>query len=572
MRKNDLIDFESKYLLGNNNHLINKNQQDNEEKELVKSSEDWKYVDFLLKSSISTEASITRLLSINNQNMKIKFDKLSEGKVTINAWVNMNQVGDSNFYKKIKLNGFDISPNGMDFWTGSISEDTTEEGIQETDNVYILCKIIVGRAFIKILKNKGDINNLDPTKSVRPEGYDSVLFWIKENNSEKSTQFTPLKCYKYRIYESELVLPNYFVFFGMKDSLNSISAIRICDECNALPATIYCVDCDAELCEDDYNSIHSPDNKPLFNFHNKLKIEKNRPGQCDCENKYQAEYYCEDCNKTICSYCKILGSHSKGLALEHNLIEINFEWKNRSPENNQLFPNLEQLRKKAHDFLSKINESTKYMRNHILLEAKNELETEFKKEFNYAVNTSKKLISDDIQIINQLVILKSTVTWISEYFYERENFFKENKNNREVIWIWGFHLQFVNNHMSNIIKIDNAYADLKKVSFINRELNKFGLIKLYLDEDYSDMNNNKEDTFVHTSKRNNRLSIVNNKVIMFVNGNYYMEEENKNKPSQIMNVKHLKGRPSLEGANNKNIIKLIGEVLIKNADKSLQQD
>jgi hypothetical protein len=565
MRKGDIIDFENKFLGGG---VSNKNQ-DNDEKEITKFSEEWKYVDFLLKSSVSTDASIQRLLAINNQNMKIKFDKLSEGKTTINAWININQLGDINYMKKIKLNGFDIPPTGLDFWTGSVVDEIQEEQYQENDNIYILCKIVVGRTYIKIIKNKTEINNIDNVKALKPPEYDSVLFWSKEN-SEKSTQFTPLKCYRYRIFDTESVLPLYYVFFNMKDLNNQISAIRICDECNQLPACFYCVDCDAELCEDDFNSIHSPDNKQLFNFHTKVKIEKNRPGICDCENKNPVEYYCNECNKSICSYCKILGSHSKGLALEHQLEEIDVVWRSKSPETNEIFAEAEAVRKnRAYEFLSKISKSTELMRYNVLSEARKELDNEFKKEFIYSHDKSRQLISEDVQVINQLIILKSLVTWISEYFYERENFFKENKNNREVIWIWGFHLQFVNDHMSNVVKISNEYVDLRHVSFENKSLNKFSIIKLFLDDDFSE---NVDDS--KTAKRINRMSIVNNKVIVVVGGlQEIISEKQDFKPSSALKVKNLKGRPSLENSNNKSIVKLIGEILIKkDLDKSNQND
>ena len=83
-----------------------------------------------------------------------------------------------------------------------------------------------------------------------------------------------------------------------------------------------------ELCDDDYNTIpiHLTTSN-CFIFTQLYKIEKNRPGLCDCDNKNAAEYYGRDCGKTILFFCKILGLTLKVTASSHDLEEIDIVWK-----------------------------------------------------------------------------------------------------------------------------------------------------------------------------------------------------------------------------------------------------
>jgi hypothetical protein len=47
-----------------------------------------------------------------------------------------------------------------------------------------------------------------------------------------------------------------------------------------------------------------------------------RPGKCSKHPERDAEFFCEDCKRTICGYCRFKGAHSKGLQSQHQVEDI----------------------------------------------------------------------------------------------------------------------------------------------------------------------------------------------------------------------------------------------------------
>lgn len=550
MKKKDNVDFENKF-----NQKDNKSQE-NEDREVARGTEDWNYVDFLLKSSVSSNCQLQKLFNIKNQHLKVKFNKFSEGKVVINAWFNANSLSDSIFLKKISQTGFDVPSHGIDIWTGNIYEEPPDEHYTDHDNTYILCKVIVGKTYVKIFKNKNDLSTIENIK-FKPADYDSVLLWIKD--TEKSQNFIPLKNYKYRIFESEKILPTHIVNFDINDESNIYEAIRFCEECGAEPAIYNCIQCDTDLCEADFNLIHNPDNKQLFNFHEKIKIEKNKPGYCNCDNKNKTEFYCEDCNIPLCSFCKILGTHSKGLNKDHNIKEIDIAWKSKGPESNEIFSNSHKISNKAYDFLSKISHSSNTnLKSTSYKDAKTSLHAEFNKEIDYCLTKSNKLISKELELINRLNIVKNMVNWLDTYFKDREMFFKENKNSKEYIWLWGYHVQFLDALINNLshIPVAGSLVIFKTLVLTKPSLNNFIPIKLIFNEYNIDKSDKK-------NKKYYRMTINDGNVII---NRDLGDDEDKQKNDII------KTRPS-EIPGNKELIKLLSsyftnEGRLNNEDKN----
>lgn len=121
---------------------------------VTKFSEEWRFVEFHLKSSVTFDVEIKKIATIFNQHMHIMFEKKSKGKLTTYAWLSMNTIEDNkNSLSKVRQRGFEIPSEGMEFVTGNIfGEDVNEENNNQEDSVFILCKLIVGRSLCKIIK------------------------------------------------------------------------------------------------------------------------------------------------------------------------------------------------------------------------------------------------------------------------------------------------------------------------------------------------------------------------------------------------------------------------------------
>jgi hypothetical protein len=63
--------------------------------------------------------------------------------------------------------------------------------------------------------------------------------------------------------------------------------------------------------------------KNVFQHKDYVKITNTtRPGFCCYHPENESEYYCDDCKKCICGYCKFKGSHSKGQQSQHNTEDL----------------------------------------------------------------------------------------------------------------------------------------------------------------------------------------------------------------------------------------------------------
>lgn len=115
------------------------------------------------------------------------------------------------------------------------------------------------------------------------------------------------------------------------------SAGKRCVECEQKEAEVYCENDDALLCQKCSDDIHIYD----FNREHAIVPIKNgdqmflKTGKCIFDPEYDVEFYCKTCNLALCSYCKVLGSHSKGNASTHQLEEIADVFSKNSPNDIQ---------------------------------------------------------------------------------------------------------------------------------------------------------------------------------------------------------------------------------------------
>ena len=535
-----------------------------EDKEVEKNSEEWNYITFIIKSSLSPDLNLEKIINITNDHSKIRFEKLSEGRTTTYAWTYGHSSIDSNYLLKLKNNGYDIGTNGMDYWVGNITDDTNEEHLIGLEsNIIIISRVMLGRSYCKIFKDKQDfINNENILNTLKPPEYDSMLIWPQEKKN-----FTPLKCFRYRIFESEHVLPLYIVALKSKESSTEKST-RICYECNLLYAKYYCVNCDVELCEEDFNLIHNSDNKLNNINHEKVKIEKNKPGVCACDPSREVEYYCFTCNKSFCGFCKVIGTHSKGhMIINHDIRDINEAWNYFNPDSHKLYKDCISLRTKGVETYGRIFVEARNLKESSYKDAIRILESINQKEKNHIINVSFNFIHSDFISLEYYKHIKNLVAWIDKYFEERELFLKENENKQEFIWIWSYHRNFVEDLMSKAYYAapEVFTPSLSDYKYIDEE-GKFLVNKMRFEDDPN-------DEIEKGGVSGNRMSIVSKAKIhtSSLKVNKASKKNSIYSTNQIL-IKSTRARGTIQADNKLRIMKLIDQHIIKGNQSEKDED
>lgn len=148
-----------------------------------------------------------------------------------------------------------------------------------------------------------------PTSANLPKGYHSLRI------SERGD---------FMIFNSaQIKVCNLIRFKGGENLEKVLKKDDKCDYCNEANATIYCLNDKAKFCEKCDKQIHNV-NK-LLQKHNRIPLSEAKLTIEYCPNHPNVivKHYCKQCQVPVCFECKMRGSHSKGDAASHTLVEIN---------------------------------------------------------------------------------------------------------------------------------------------------------------------------------------------------------------------------------------------------------
>lgn len=470
-----------------------------------KNSDDWRLVEFHLKSSVPYECELKKLQLIYNSHMKTTFDKAAKSKLTTFGWIALSNLDSSNTVTKLRSRGrFEIGLSGMDFLYGSIFENAS---FIETESYFILCKLIIGRSFCKLVRDKNELSSYIMDINQRnflPDGYDSVMFSpINYFTSSYPSLQTAHKTIRYRIFDSVSVLPMFFVtFVPQAYHLNTYISKKLCEECSEKEADFYCVLCEANFCNECNSTVHHEHSndkalKALYEKHlqQKIPISKVTPGICDCNLDKEVEFFCHQCNITICSYCKLLGSHSRGEMSNHKLDDVQEHYLKQNPEKEDSMKLLNDKIKKGQETISKLKFQIHQLRENILLEAEKQLDDETEQEY-----TRQQLwLTSDIHLnitnLNLLNSLKDCINDTNDYFNLRQNLVK-NVSMPELIYVFNSYKRIIDAFVCNR---DSYNAKNKFPDRSNYNTSKFNEFKIN-NFNFEDNQHSKEKKGEETSK------------------------------------------------------------------------
>ena len=450
-------------MINEDNQSQSKEALENQRYEIFQNSDEWKTVEFHLKSSIASEVKIDKIISVKNTLTFNKFESLANSHLWAYGWYNLKGDDYDIQMKKMREHSFELPPHGANFKVGAIFDSSNSYEVQ---SVYVLCKIIIGKSFCK-LKQEGEKES-PPLKLDEP--YESYVYCSPEQSAKsQKMSWSMTKPYSYYINKKSHIEPLYAVFFTHIDSfLTNMKSKYMCVQCKLKEAKFYCQRCVNYYCEDCNKLVHIGNNVTENNYKSMLNHEEcyeikitTRPGKCCKHPERDAEFYCEDCKRTICGYCRFKGAHSKGLQSQHQVEDI-YNSFTKIINQNQNTDIYDEKKKFGYGNIKKITDQIKIIEKKMDQHKSNDIDrayNEKKKEMKEKSFEAKKKVFNYIQALREI---KRNLLYFREYFTDREKFASEQKNYPELAFLWSVHKEVIQEYLNYMEEMRKE--DLSKMS------------------------------------------------------------------------------------------------------------
>ena len=431
---------------------------ENQRYEISQNSDEWKTVEFHLKSSIASEIKIDKIVSVKNTITFNQFESLASRYLWSYGWYNLKGDDYDILMKKMREKSFDLPPYGANFKVGAIFDSSNSYEVQ---SVYVLCKIIIGKSFCK-LKQEGE-KEMPPIKLDEP--YESYVYCSPEQSAKsQKMSWSMTKPYSYYINKKSHIEPLYAVFFTHIDSfLTNMKSKYMCIQCKLKEAKWYCQKCVNYYCDECNQLIHYGNNvtenntKSVFKHKECLKVDySTRPGKCSIHPERDAEYYCEDCKRTICGYCRFKGAHNKGLQSQHQLEDIYTSFNKTQSQNDY-----DREKKNGYGFIKRIQEQISNIDDKMSTN-KNYIEKDYSEKKNEMIKKAQESKMKVFQYIQALREIKRNLLYFKEYFTDREKYLAEQKNDPELAFVWSVHKEIIQSYF--LFMEEMRKEDLSKIA------------------------------------------------------------------------------------------------------------
>lgn len=536
-----------------NEELETEEAKENQRYEISQNSDDWKTVEFHLKSSIASEIKIDKIVSVRNTLTFNQFKSLTNSHLWSYGWYNLKGDDYDQLMKRMREHSFDIPPAGANFKVGAIFDSSNSSEVQ---SVYVLCKIIIGRSFCK-LKQEGEKET--PMELDSP--YESYVYCSPEQSakSQKMSWSMP-KPYSYYIKKRNYIEPLYAVFFSHIDSvLTNMKSKFMCCQCKVREAKIYCKNCVNYYCSDcrkiHGNSDITTTGKNISKMHKEIELPfSTRPGKCSIHPDRDSEYYCEDCKRAICGYCRFKGAHSKGLQSQHGLEDIYSAF--NKTKNQSQNPDFEEKKRMGYNTIRKITDQIKFieqkMDNH-----RSDINKDYKDHTDTMKEKAKNAKLKVFEYIQSLREIKRNLLYFKNYFGEREKYLHETKKDPELAFVWSMHKEIIYDYLNDmeelkkedLSKLTNELEVTKPNVIINYETYGFNKAKVQT-EISNKRNTTKNDGFEQKQKEEN----------------YSIIEKTRNLILELRNIKKLKEKKVNAEMNS------FDSKIVKNKDENISDE
>ena len=372
---------------------------------------------------------IERAFSLKNKYISLNFEKRAMNEITSFGWY----ISETNDEKKFEELIYRLKLKGQDkvgFDINVCPPSITNEDIHDI----FICKFIVGECYILF---QGD--ELEKSKEELAENYDTIVK-ISDNDTKKYEVLKPENIqllYLIKIKDSDFE-PKTVQCTGSNCKLNEPGADMIQPQDKKM---CFCLLSDSYLCKNCHLEFHQGqvflgefgvencEQKPFINNY-----------QGECENpsvhskKETIEFFCKDCNKGICSFCRF-NSNEK----HKNLFLITNLFSSCSLDKNPSFKEIkEEFIPKTRELSQRVIDIQRSNKN-IVGKLRELISLGFKKMFGESndsfTNEGEKLLG----MCYQLNYLKDCILNFHKLYEERENLLRGTKLKQELYWTKRMH-------------------------------------------------------------------------------------------------------------------------------------
>ena len=416
-----------------------------------------------LNSSDQKIYGIDRAFSLKNKYISLNFEKRAMNEITSYGWY----ISETNDEKKFEELIYKLKLKGQDKFGFDINV-TPPSGSNEDINDIFICKFIVGECYILF---QGD--ELEATKEELADKYDTIVK-ILDNKTKKYEILKPENIqllYLVKIKDSDFE-PKTIQCSAPNCKLNEPGAEMIQPQDKKM---CYCLLSDSYLCKICHLDFHN--NQILFGNFGIENCEQKpfiNNYQGECENtlvhpkKEIIEFFCKDCNKGICSFCRFNSNKKhKDLSIITNL----FSTSSLNDRNNSYREIKEEFSSKTKDISKMVTEIQKVNKGAANKLRELILQQGFKKmfgEMNDSFTREGELL---LGMCYQLNYLKDCMLNFNKLYDERETLLKGTKLKQELYWTKRTHYA----HLLYLINVKETIKTSYKVDQKNFDkiLNKY---------------------------------------------------------------------------------------------------
>ncbi|KAK1947316.1 Zinc finger protein CONSTANS-LIKE 4 [Phytophthora citrophthora] len=197
---------------------------------------------------------------MRNPSLVAQYEQHSTGLLELESWVAMNDIGaDMGDVHSYGFTSLDANQTGMKFTTGNLQlsaplDQSAEAKKPSSTRQFVLCKIAVGRSLA--------IRGEDEAKGRLPPGYHS--YYLHRSEEVGSDQDHNLEdahldrgyYHEYILNNTLQILPQYLVRFTFS-AADAHGPVGTCALCEQHPAAVQCRNCEAHICAQCDQEVHS---------------------------------------------------------------------------------------------------------------------------------------------------------------------------------------------------------------------------------------------------------------------------------------------------------------------------
>ena len=288
-------------------------------RQLTIHDEEYHRMAYLLRASLaSLSVKIISIHAINSPQQDAIFESNHIGTTTLDSWVNGTDLPEQNSIHNIITHGgrFRITDadKGAIFTVGNIGIDENNTPPGPAQFEFVHCRVAVGRSFV-----------VDPAQVGAhgiPAGYDTMMIHKEDVPSDADPATSYLR--EYIVSDESRIYPDFVVNFVFDVAADRMKAVPTCEACESRPATLFCMQDNAKLCEVCDRDIHS--RSAIHARHNRVMLNEmqNSVGMTLCKEhtNMPVQFFDPIAHIPVCVHCKMSGSHSTGDFASHPLVPI----------------------------------------------------------------------------------------------------------------------------------------------------------------------------------------------------------------------------------------------------------